>query len=241
MKNGFLDWLAGEKADVVCLQETKVLPEELTEAQRAPKGYRSVWHPAEKKGYSGVAIYARAEPLSVTVGLGDREIDREGRALTAEYPGFTVVNAYFPHSRRDHSRLAFKLAFCAKIERHVERLRKAGRTVVLAGDYNIAHREIDLANPKGNKKTAGFLPEERAWMDGFLEKRGWVDAFRLFTAEGGHYTWWSNRPTVRERNIGWRVDYFCVNPEAADRVKAAAHEPAVRGSDHCPITLELKG
>jgi exodeoxyribonuclease-3 len=236
---GFEDWFVREAPDVVCMQEIKCLPEQLDERVVHPDGYHSVWFPAEKKGYSGLAIYSKHEPRSVTHGLGIPEFDREGRVLSVEYEGFTLVNAYFPNSQRDHARLPYKLAFCEAMHRHLDSLRAQGKHLLLCGDFNIAHREIDLRNPKQNLKNAGFLPEERAWMDRLLEA-GYVDTFRLFTPDPGHYTWWSYRPGVREKNIGWRLDYFVCNPELKDRVKGVNHHPLVLGSDHCPVEIELR-
>lgn len=240
-RGGFVDWFKTEEADVVCLQEVKAFVEQLGEEVRHPLGYRSVFHSAKKPGYSGVALYSRREPLAVTTGIGIEAIDNEGRVLAAEFPGdLVVVSAYFPNSQREHQRLGFKLEFCAAMREYCDRLRAKGKHLVLCGDYNIAHTEIDLKNPKSNQKNAGFLPEERAWMTSFLQA-GYVDTFReLHPGETGHYTWWSYRPGVREKNVGWRIDYHCVNPELRDRIQDASILPEVYGSDHCPIRLTLK-
>jgi exodeoxyribonuclease III len=239
-KGGFVKWLAREKADFVCVQETKARPEQLDEELLHPAGYHSYWHSAEKAGYSGVAIFARKEPLSIRLGIGQPDIDSEGRVIVAELAGgIMLVNAYFPNSQRDHARLPYKLAFCDRMLKFCDQMRKKGKHVVLCGDFNIAHREIDLRNPKSNQDNAGFLPQERAWMDRFTEA-GYVDTFRHFTPDPHHYTWWSYRPGVREKNIGWRLDYFCTGPETKDRLKSAAIQPDVRGSDHCPVSLVLK-
>jgi exodeoxyribonuclease-3 len=242
-KGGFLKWLAQEDADAVCLQETKAQPEKVDGQLDAlilrPEGYRSYWHSAEKPGYSGVALYLKKEPLDVRHGIGVPEIDREGRVIVAEYKDITLINAYFPNSQREHARLPYKLAFCAEMLKYCEKLRSSGKQIVLCGDFNIAHEEIDLKNPKSNRDNAGFLPEERAWMTTFL-KTGYVDTFRKFEPGPGHYTWWSYRPGVRAKNVGWRIDYFVVNHEHADRLRSAAHRPDVLGSDHCPVVLTLK-
>mgnify|MGYP003950773949 CR=1 FL=1 len=235
---GFLDWFQKEKADVVCLQEIKVKQEQLDLFQLNPMGYHSYWHSAEKPGYSGVAIYSKKEPLSVKYGIGKSEIDNEGRVLTVEYKDFFLVNTYFPNSQREHARLDYKLMFCDKILRFCKKLKKE-KNVVLCGDYNIAHEEIDLKNPKQNINNAGFLPEERAWMGKFLSQ-GFLDVFRDRVKEPHHYTWWSYRPGIRDRNIGWRIDYHCINEEFNDRIKKVYHKPDVLGSDHCPIYLEVK-
>ncbi len=238
-KGGFQQWFSDQAADVVCIQESKARPEQLDESMLHPNGYHSYWHSAEKPGYSGVAIYSKHEPLDVKIGIGVPEIDREGRVIIAEYSDVTLINSYFPNSQRDHARLDYKLMFCETMLKFCESLRKKGKKVALCGDFNIAHRAIDLKNPKSNENNAGFLPEERAWMDQFTG-HGYVDTFRHFNQEPGHYTWWSYRPGVREKNIGWRLDYFVINPEWKDRLKSVEHQPHVRGSDHCPVRLVLR-
>lgn len=238
-KGGFLNWFENEGADVVCLQEIKAFPEQLTEEVRNPLKFHSFWHPAEKPGYSGVAIFSKKEPLQVIHGMGVGEIDREGRVLVAEFPDLVVINSYFPNSQRDHARLGYKLSFCSRMLEFCETYRKKGKSIVLCGDFNIAHKEIDLRNPKSNENNAGFLPEERAWMDQFVGA-GYIDTFREFEKGGGHYTWWSYRPGVREKNIGWRLDYHVVNGELRDRLKNTEIRCEVRGSDHCPVILDLK-
>lgn len=246
-KKQFLDWFKSEKADLVCLQEIKVSAE-VVEAEKDllhPGGYHSHWHHAEKPGYSGLVVYAKSglEPTAVRSGLGAKEFDSEGRWLELDFPqngGITLINSYFPNSQRDHARLPFKLKFCKMAEARLEALRASGRQVIVCGDFNIAHREIDLKNPKTNTKNAGFLPEERAWLEHMLVKQGWVDGFREFEKGPGFYTWWSYRPGVREKNVGWRLDYFLTNPEARGRLKMVAHLDQVMGSDHCPVRLTLK-
>jgi exodeoxyribonuclease-3 len=237
---GFLDWLGRERPFAVCVQEIKVRPDELPPGLRNPRRYHAYWNPAERPGYSGVATFARAEPNAVVTGVGVPELDREGRVLRLEFSDFVLVNAYFPNSQRDHARLAHKLEFCAAMLRVVNRYRRAGKHVLLCGDFNISHRAIDLANPTQNRNNAGFLPAERAWLDRFFGRHGWVDTFRSRCAEPGHYTWWSYRPGVRERNIGWRLDYFAANRELAGRVSRVRHQSEVRGSDHCPVELVLR-
>jgi exodeoxyribonuclease-3 len=175
----------------------------------------------------------------VRYGLGEKTADNEGRVITAEFKNVIVINAYFPNSQRDHARLAFKLQFCKAMHKYCDLQRESGKTVLLCGDFNIAHQEIDLKNPKSNMKNAGFLPEERAWMSQFL-KKDYVDTFRHFTNDPGHYTWWSYRPGVRERNIGWRLDYFVADADSKKRLKSSAHLPHVLGSDHCPVTIQIK-
>ncbi len=235
---GFADWLANESPDVLCIQESKAQPDQLDDKLLKPGKYNSVWHSAVDKGYSGVTTYFKKEPLEVISGISHGEIDSEGRVLTFEYKDFYLINSYFPNSGRDHSRLPFKLSFCDEILQFIKRLEKK-KPVLICGDFNIAHKEIDLANPKTNQKNAGFLPEERAWMERFL-KAGYVDVFRNFNDKPGFYTWWSYRPGVRERNIGWRLDYFCASPELKSRLKTMDHLVDIKGSDHCPIILEIK-
>lgn len=237
-KNGFFEWLEQESPDILCLQETKCQPDQLDFTYLTPRGYQSAWHCAKKAGYSGTAIYYKTAPKKIIEGISIAGIDDEGRVLIAEYPDFTIINAYFPNSQRDHARLPYKLDFCDRILKFCEDLRKEKRNIILCGDYNIAHKEIDLANPKSNKDNAGFLPQEREWMEKFLTT-GYVDTFRQFNPHPGNYTWWSYRPGVRERNIGWRIDYHCVNAEFADSVKQAFILPEVRGSDHCPAGIVL--
>lgn len=238
-RQGFLNWFKKHGADVVCLQELKAKPEQLEKEYLNPHGYHAFWHPAEKPGYSGTAIFSKKEPIDVRYGLGKKDFDREGRVVTAEFKNFILINSYFPNSQRDHARLPFKLKFCRDFNKHVLEERDKGKSVILCADWNIAHTEIDLKNAKSNRKNAGFLPEERAWMTKFLEG-GFVDTFRHFTKDPEHYTWWSNRPGVRERNIGWRLDYFIADIDSKNRLKSSRHHPDVYGSDHCPITLEIK-
>ncbi|MBC7386216.1 MAG: exodeoxyribonuclease III [Cryobacterium sp.] len=243
-KKGFEKWFSECGADVVCLQETKANPDQLDAFLLKPEGYFSYWHSAEKLGYSGTAIYSREEPLRIVTGMGIPEFDREGRVLIAEYerPGLNlaVICAYFPNSQREHTRLGYKLAFCEAMLALCQKYVAGGKDVVLCGDFNIAHEDIDLKNPKTNRDNAGFLPEERAWMTKFLAA-GFVDSFRHFEKGPGHYTWWSYRPGVREKNIGWRLDYHCVNAGLVSRMVSAKIHPAILGSDHCPVELELRG
>jgi exodeoxyribonuclease-3 len=244
-KKDFMKWFTEEAADVVCLQEIKLSAEQVDgdDLLKHPGRYESVWNFAQKPGYSGLVIYSRNAPSQVRAGLslgtGVEGTDREGRWLEADFGGITLINSYFPNSQRDHARLDYKIDFCLKAEERLQELRSRGREVVLCGDLNIAHREIDLKNPKANVKNAGFLPEERAWLDRLFDKLGWIDAFRRFEKGPGHYTWWSYRPGVREKNIGWRLDYFVINPEFQERLKSVVHLPEVFGSDHCPVRLQL--
>lgn len=236
-KKGFLDWLAASGADIVCIQETKANPEQLSDGLLRPEGYEAHFASAERKGYSGVAVYTKISPKSVS-NLGIPRFDDEGRALIVEFPSFTLVTGYFPNSQEGGARLDYKLDYCDSILSVCNDLVAAGVDVILCGDYNIAHKPIDLANPKANENNAGYLPEERAWMDTFLGS-GYIDSFRKFSSEGGNYTWWSYRFKSREKNIGWRLDYHCVNRRFSDAVTEATIESSVMGSDHCPVTLTV--
>ena len=237
--NGFRQWFEDEDADILCLQEIKARPEQLPCELQRPPGYHAYFHAAEKPGYSGLAVYCRQKPVAEGCGMNLSDIDREARVMWLQFPDFTLVNAYFPHARRDLSRLDFKLYFCREFLGWLRGLEENRPPVILCGDYNISHQAIDLANPVANRKNAGFLPEERAWMDRFLAS-GYRDVFRdRHPGEAGHYTWWSNRKGVRERNVGWRIDYHCVADALVEKVRNVGHQPQVPGSDHCPIFLTL--
>jgi exodeoxyribonuclease III len=238
LKGGFENWFRSEKADIICLQEIKAFREQLEPETVTPEGYHSFWHSAKKPGYSGVAVFSKEQPIDVQEGFGFSEIDDEGRVLILHYPKFTLLNCYFPNSQREHGRLNYKLFFCDEVLKYCEKLKKEGKNVILCGDLNIAHKEIDLKNPKSNENNAGFLPEERSWMDKYINS-GMVDSFRYFDNSPGNYTWWSYRPGVREKNIGWRLDYFIVNSDFAKNLKSVVHQTQVRGSDHCPVQLKL--
>ncbi|MGW8194044.1 MAG: exodeoxyribonuclease III [Desulforhopalus sp.] len=234
-KKGFVELLPGLDADVIGIQETKAQPEQLSDSLKSIDGYTSYWHSAERKGYSGVAFYTRLEPVAVYYGLGDAEFDCEGRVLTLEFERYFLVNIYFPNSGDKLKRLDYKLRFNDALLRYATELRRK-KAVVLCGDFNVAHKEIDLKNPKSNEKNAGFTPEERAWMDSFVDA-GFVDTFRMFNQEPDQYTWWSYRFNARAKNVGWRIDYFCVNREARSKVESSAILKDIMGSDHCPVEL----
>ncbi len=238
-KSGFLKWFTKENADFVCLQEIKAFPSQLSGSLKYPSGYEAYWHPAEKPGYSGLVTYTKKTPLKVHEGIGAPEFDREGRVLTLEFEKFFLCNTYFPNSQRDHARLDYKLKFCKKFLAYCESLRTKKKNLILCGDFNIAHHEVDLRNPKSNHTTAGFLPEERSWLDTFIDA-GYIDTFRHFEKGPGHYTWWSYRPHVREKNIGWRIDYFFTTEEMKKTLASALIQPHVFGSDHCPVSLEVE-
>ena len=243
-KKGFCEWLAAEEPDILCVQETKAEPEQLSDSLKSPASrggtaYRSYWASARKKGYSGTAIYTKVEPLDVRP-LGIKEFDNEGRVLQAFYRDFVVVSAYFPNSQDGGARLPYKLDFCAAILELCGAFASRGQSFILCGDYNIAHKPIDLARPKENEGNAGYLPEERAWMDTFTAS-SFVDTFRHFhPGEPGNYTWWSYRQGARAKNIGWRIDYFCVDSPFVKKLKSSEIMGSVAGSDHCPIKLTIE-
>jgi exodeoxyribonuclease-3 len=235
LRKGGGDFLRACGADVICLQETRAMPEQV---DLDLPGYTAHWNPATKPGYSGVAMFTRHDPLSVTPGLEEKALNDEGRVLTMELPDLYLVTVYTPNAQRELARLAYRQhTWDPAFLDHVRRL-DAHKPVVFCGDLNVSHREIDLANPTANRRNAGFTDEERAGFDRILEA-GFVDSFREFESGGGHYTWWSNRKGVRERNIGWRIDYFLVSAQLRPRLAAAAIHPEVMGSDHCPVSVTL--
>lgn len=238
LKKGFTEWFEKTKPDVLCLQETRVLPEQLDPDTLEPNGYTSYWMPAQKKGYSGVATFVKKKALS-HANLGNAEFDGEGRVQILEFKAFTLVNAYFPNSQDEGKRLDYKVRFCDAMLACCEEIVGAGKHVILCGDYNIAHKAIDLARPKENEGNPGYLPEERDAMTRFLGA-GYVDTFRHFCPDPGHYTWWSYRANARANDIGWRLDYHCVNQDFLPRVKSVEILKNVMGSDHCPVSLTLK-
>ena len=239
VKKGFFDWLESEGPDVVCLQEIKARTEDLDEKILNPKGYHAFWNPAERKGYSGVAIFTKKKPVAVHLGLGIERFDCEGRVLRIEFKDFDLFSVYFPNGTSGEERLQYKMEFYDAFLDHCEELRGQGRELVITGDVNTAHKPIDLKNPKANQKNSGFLPEERAWVDNFIE-HGYVDSFRAFNEDPDQYTWWSYRFNVRAKNVGWRIDYFFVTEGLMKKVKDSFITPEVMGSDHCPIGLDIK-
>ena len=238
-KKGFLDWLNHEQPDILCLQETKAYEEQVPEELLKEHGYHTFWHSAERAGYSGVATYTKTESLYVQNGLGIERFDAEGRVLITEHENFLLYNIYFPNGQRDQERLDYKLDFYNDLLEILDEQVASGINVVVGGDWNTAHTEIDLANPKANSKTSGFLPEERDWIDKYIE-HGYVDTFRLFHPEPERYSWWTYRYGARARNVGWRIDYFFVNEGFTDQIIDADIHAEVMGSDHCPIALELE-
>jgi len=237
-KKGFLDWFENDKPDILCLQETKATRKQFPSDIRTMEGYNLYISEASKKGYSGTATYSSLIPENVEHGFGGK-YDKEGRTLITDYGDFVLFNIYFPNGKMSPERLQYKMDFYDAFLGYADELKDQGRNIVVCGDVNTAHKEIDLAHPKENSKISGFLPEERAWIDEFLS-HGYVDTFREFNKEPEQYTWWSYRTRARERNVGWRLDYFFVNKEFMDRVNASYILYDVMGSDHCPVGIDIK-
>jgi len=237
-KKGFIEWLKNESPDILGIQETKAQVDQLNEELLNIDGYKSYFMSAKRKGYSGTALYLKEVPEKIE-NLGCEEFDDEGRTIIAHFKDFTLINCYFPNSQEAGKRLDYKLRFCDTILNKCNKLVEEGKNVVLCGDYNIAHTEIDLKNPKTNHKNPGFLPEEREWMTKYLDA-GYIDIFRRFHPdEKDHYTWWSYRFKAREKNVGWRIDYHCVNETFSEKVLKAEIRNEVMGSDHCPVSIDL--
>ena len=238
VRKGFLSYLETEQPDILCLQETKAHPEDLDDHIRMPSGYHTVWHSAEKKGYSGVALLTKIKPRYVSEGIGIPEYDNEGRLIIAEYDDFFLINGYFPNGQKDETRLRYKLDFYRDLFDYCNDLKSQGKNLIIVGDYNTAHKAIDLANPKQNENTSGFLPIERDWIDQLIDY-GYVDTFRSFCDKPDQYSWWSYRAGSRQRNVGWRIDYVFTNSEFLPQVSNAFIQPSIMGSDHCPVGIEL--
>ena len=237
-RKGFLDWFLKEQPDILCIQETKASPDQLPDDLLDIEGYSTHVAAAQKKGYSGVALYSKPAPLGVSNGFGIERFDSEGRTLVADYGDFILFNIYFPNGKASKERLLYKMDFYDAFLGHVDRLSREGRRIVICGDVNTAHQRRDLARPKENETVSGFLPEERAWIDKLLS-HGFVDTFRMFVSEGGYYSWWDYKTRARERNVGWRIDYFFVSENMRDDVRSAFISGDVMGSDHCPIGIDL--
>lgn len=239
LKKGLLDWMKTNPADVICLQETKAHKDNVAHEQITDLGYYDYWYSAQKKGYSGVAVFSKIEPSNVVYGTGHKVSDDEGRVLQLDFGDVRLINAYFPSGTTGELRQSFKYEWLEEFFHYLEKLKQTHPKLILCGDYNIAHKEIDIHNPKGNIKTSGFLPEERAWMDK-LFTNGWVDAFRVMKPEPHRYSWWSQRfPSVRAENKGWRIDYINVTEPLTNNIKDAEIYPEVKHSDHCPVYLEI--
>jgi exodeoxyribonuclease-3 len=237
---GFFEWLALQNADVICLQELKAQAADMTEQMLMPHGYHGYFHYAEKKGYSGVGIYCREKPQQVIVGLGIEEFDYEGRYICADFADYSVVSLYLPSGSSGEERQTVKFKFMAAFLPHLVELRASGREVIVCGDWNIAHKELDLKNWRGNKKNSGFLPEERAWLTELFDEAGFVDVFRVVHPELEAYTWWSNRGQAWAKDVGWRIDYQIATPLIAQRAVSASIYKEQRFSDHAPLTIDYR-
>jgi len=240
IKRGFIDWIKTNPADIICLQEIKASRDDIDIELIESAGYRSYWFPAQKKGYSGVAILSRLLPENVEYGHSNEQSDFEGKVLRADFYDLTLINAYFPSGTSGEQRQSYKYIWLDEFFDYLDKLRKTRSKIIVCGDYNIAHKEIDIHNPVSNKKTTGFLPEERAWLDKFLES-DFIDSFRHLNKEPHQYTWWNVlRPTTRLENKGWRIDYISVSSNLKDMITDVKIFPEIKHSDHCPVYLELK-
>lgn len=239
LKKGFLEWLDAERPDVLCIQETKLQADQIPDELLSPFGYNVFWSHAEKKGYSGVAVFVRTSEPKFRDGFGDPKFDSEGRTIIADFGDFVLLNCYFPNGGMGPERLKYKLEFYDVLLKFVDNLRQSGRHVVITGDFNTAHNEIDLAHPESNRKRSGFMDIEREWVDKYVES-GLVDTFRELHPDKVAYSWWDYRTGARARDIGWRIDYFMVDEPFMERISAAFILPDVMGSDHCPVGIELE-
>jgi len=234
-----LSWIPDVGSDILCFQETKLQLDQINEEQASLDGYSSVWHSAERKGYSGVVTFSKPEPVDTEKGIGIKEFDVEGRVIRSQYEDYFLYNIYFPNGGQENKRVPYKLSFYEKLLEICDRLHQDGKNIIITGDFNTAHNEIDLKNPKSNEKNTGFLPEEREWIDLYL-KHGFVDAFRELHPEREEYTWWTYRFNARKNNAGWRLDYFLVSEKYMNFVEDVIIHSDIMGSDHCPVSLILK-
>lgn len=239
LKKNFLAWLKKESPDILCVQETKAQPGQLAPELLYPEGYHVCWNSAERLGYSGVATFSKEKPVLVKKGFAVKRFDCEGRVIETDHGDFTLLNIYFPNGKMGPERLRFKLDFYREALAYFHKLRKAGKRLVICGDYNTAHKPIDLKHPQANEKISGFLPEERRWMDE-LVTAGFIDTFRVFNSSSDQYSWWDMRSGARERNVGWRIDYHFISTDLRDHLEEAFILPEVLGSDHCPVGVVLK-
>ncbi|MEP6895136.1 MAG: exodeoxyribonuclease III [Chloroflexota bacterium] len=239
LKKGSLDWAWDQDPDLLCLQEVKARPEQLTKDQASSLRLPYIWNPAERPGYSGVATFYKNQPMDYQIGLGESKFDTEGRVISTLQAGFRLFNIYFPSGQRGKERVDYKLDFYAYLLDICNGLHAKGEHIIITGDFNTAHQPIDLKNSKTNQKTSGFLPEEREWVQRFLD-HGFVDIYRRLYPEKVQYTWWTNILNARQRGVGWRIDYYLVSEALADRVEDVIIHDSVLGSDHCPVELVLR-
>jgi exodeoxyribonuclease III len=239
LKKNFFEWLNKEKPDILCVQEIKCQIGQLPPELQYPPNYQAFFNPAERPGYSGVATFSKDKPVAVKSGIDVRRFDCEGRVIQTEYPEFTLLNIYFPNGKMNDDRLRYKMDFYDEVLKYFTALEKKGKRLVVCGDYNTAHKAIDLKNPVQNEHTSGFLPIERAWMDKLVEA-GFIDTFRVFDQRPDQYSWWDMRTGARLRNVGWRIDYHFISQALRPHLKEAWISPEVLGSDHCPVGIELQ-
>ena len=237
-RKGFFEWLADQSADVVCIQETKAQQHQLEDPIFHPEGYHCWYSDAEKKGYSGTALYSKVKPKQVTCELGWDPLDSEGRYIRADYGKVSVISLYMPSGSSSEAAQAKKVDFMDRIRPHFQELKDSGRELIICADWNICHKEIDLKNWRANRKNSGFLPEERAWLDQLYDEDGFVDAFRQINQEPDQYTWWSNRGQAWAKNVGWRLDYHVITPALVDTIKSASIYKDERFSDHAPFIMD---
>ncbi len=238
MSKGFVDWVKAAQPDVICLQEIKASPEQVGVFEFEELGYHHYWYPAQKKGYSGVAIFSKTKPNHVEYGCGIKAYDDEGRILRADFDEVSIMSVYHPSGSSGEERQAFKMKWLADYHNYINNLKKEKTNLILCGDFNICHKAIDIHNPKSNANTSGFLPEEREWMEQFINS-GFIDSFRYFNQDPHHYTWWSYRAGARGKNLGWRIDYNLVSENIKNKLKGSVILPQAMHSDHCPVVLEL--
>jgi exodeoxyribonuclease III len=239
MNKGLIEWLQSAKPDVLCVQEIKANPEQVDLSGFEAMGYHHYWYPAQKKGYSGVAIFSKIEPNNIEYGCGIKEYDDEGRVLRVDFDNLSVMSVYHPSGSSGDLRQEFKMKWLSDFNRYVQELKKTRKELVLCGDFNICHKEIDIHNPRTNANTSGFLPEEREWMEQFINT-GFIDTFRHFNKDPHHYSWWSYRAGARGKNLGWRIDYNMVTQNLKERLQRAVILPEALHSDHCPVLLEIE-
>lgn len=238
LSKGMRDFIVDSQPDIMCLQEIKARPEQVDEALREIPGYHSIWNPALRPGYSGVAVYTKEPPDQTVLGIGEERFDVEGRVIRMHYDKFILYNIYFPNGQRGKERVDYKLEFYSTLLEQCKKFHDQGANIIITGDFNTAHNDIDLANPRENEKTSGFLPEEREWIDIYLNN-GFKDVFRVLYPETVKYTWWTYRVNARARNIGWRLDYYLTSNGFASQVKDVIVHDEIQGSDHCPVSLIL--
>lgn len=239
LKKGFSEFIMSASPDILGIQEVKSLPEQLKPEDTAFTGYKNIWNGAQRKGYSGTAVFYKQKPLALTKGFGEERFDCEGRVITLEYEKLFFITCYFPNGGQGEERLKYKMDFYSAFLDYINKLRAKGKAVIFCGDVNTAHKAIDLEHPEANEKNTGFLPMERAWIDRLVNE-GWVDTFRHFNKEPKQYTWWDYKTRARERNVGWRLDYFFIDSTHLGAVKSSGIMPKIMGSDHCPIEMHIE-